>query len=65
MAKALVGRPFLDSEGLALGLRAALEGVMARGGAKPGDKTMIDALAPAAEAAEANMSKPLGCWRND
>ena len=60
LGKALVGRPFLDSEGLALGLRAALDGVMARGGAKPGDKTMIDALAPAAEAAEANMSKPLG-----
>jgi len=46
--KALVGRSTLDSEGLALLLEAALEGVMKRGGAKPGDKTMIDALAPAA-----------------
>jgi phosphoenolpyruvate---glycerone phosphotransferase subunit DhaL len=46
--KALAGREFLDSEGLALLLEAALEGVMKRGGAKPGDKTMIDALAPAA-----------------
>lgn len=57
--KALAGRPFLDSEGLAIGLRAALDGVMKRGGAKPGDKTMIDALAPAAEAAETQMAKPL------
>ncbi|MCX6854264.1 MAG: dihydroxyacetone kinase subunit DhaL [Verrucomicrobia bacterium] len=46
--KALAGRESFDSEGLALLLEAALEGVMKRGGAKPGDKTMIDALAPAA-----------------
>jgi phosphoenolpyruvate---glycerone phosphotransferase subunit DhaL len=46
--KALAGRAGLDSEGLALLLEAALEGVMKRGGAKTGDKTMIDALAPAA-----------------
>ena len=46
--KALAGRAELDSEGLALMLAAALEGVQKRGGAKPGDKTMIDALAPAA-----------------
>ena len=46
--KALAGRAAFDSEGLALLLEAALEGVMKRGGAKPGDKTMIDALAPAA-----------------
>jgi dihydroxyacetone kinase-like protein len=46
--KALAGRDALDAEGLALLLEAALEGVMKRGGAKPGDKTMIDALAPAA-----------------
>ena len=46
--KALAGRDVLDSEGLALLLEAALDGVTKRGGAKPGDKTMIDALAPAA-----------------
>ncbi len=46
--KALNGRESFDSEGLALLLEAALEGVMKRGGAKPGDKTMIDAVAPAA-----------------
>lgn len=46
--KALAGHDVLDAEGLALLLEAALDGVMKRGGAKPGDKTMIDALAPAA-----------------
>jgi dihydroxyacetone kinase-like protein len=46
--KALAGRASFDAEGLALLLEAALEGVMKRGGAKPGDKTMIDAVAPAA-----------------
>jgi len=57
--KALTGRTVLDSEGLALFLQAALDGVMKRGGAKPGDKTMIDALAPAAEAAAKVIDKPL------
>jgi dihydroxyacetone kinase-like protein len=57
--KALTGRPVLDSEGLALFLQAALDGVMKRGGAKPGDKTMIDALAPAAEEAAKVIGKPL------
>jgi dihydroxyacetone kinase len=32
---------------------------MKRGGAKPGDKTMIDALAPAATTAKENIDKPL------
>jgi dihydroxyacetone kinase-like protein len=57
--KALTGRPVLDSEGLSLLLQAALDGVMKRGGAKPGDKTMIDALAPAAEEAAKVTDKPL------
>lgn len=57
--KALAGRPALDSEGLAVFLQAALDGVMKRGGAKPGDKTMIDALAPAAEEASKVIGKPL------
>lgn len=50
--KALTGKEFFNAEGLALFLQAALEGVMKRGGAKPGDKTMIDALAPAADKAK-------------
>lgn len=57
--KAVAGREVLDSEGLALFLQAALEGVMKRGGAKPGDKTMIDALAPAAEKAKEVSGQPL------
>lgn len=39
------------SKGLAALLQAASETVMKRGGAKPGDKTMLDALVPAAERA--------------
>lgn len=57
--KAIAGRATLDSEGLALFLQAALEGVMKRGGAKPGDKTMIDALAPAAEKAKEVTGQPV------
>lgn len=57
--KAVNGREFLDAEGLSLFLQAALEGVMKRGGAKPGDKTMIDALAPAADKAKEVVSQPL------
>ncbi|MEM9480321.1 MAG: dihydroxyacetone kinase subunit DhaL [Verrucomicrobiota bacterium] len=49
--KALAGKDTLDAEGLAALLKEGCEGVMARGGAKPGDKTMIDALNPAAEKA--------------
>ena len=57
--KALAGRPDFDAEGLALFLEAALEGVMKRGGAKPGDKTMIDAIAPAATTARESIALPL------
>jgi len=57
--KALAGREAFDSEGLALMLEAALEGVMKRGGAKPGDKTMIDAVAPAAAKARESIALPL------
>ncbi|MDQ1743481.1 MAG: phosphoenolpyruvate---glycerone phosphotransferase subunit DhaL [Pseudonocardiales bacterium] len=37
---------------LAAALRAGLDGVVARGKAEPGDKTMLDALAPAVTALE-------------
>lgn len=43
-------------EAFATGLRAGLEGVKARGKAEPGDKTMIDALLPAADALEAALA---------
>lgn len=47
----------LDGETVARALQAALEGVIARGKASVGDKTMVDALTPAvAAAAEADGS---------
>lgn len=52
-ATALGERPELDDEAIALALRAALDGVRARGKAEEGDATMVDALTPAAAAAEA------------
>ncbi len=39
-----------DTAALAVALRAGLEGVVARGKAEAGDKTMFDALAPALDA---------------
>lgn len=57
--KALSDRASFAPEDLALLLEAALEGVMKRGGAKPGDKTMIDALAPAAAKARESVGLPL------
>ena len=44
--------PELTSDVVALALRAALDGVVARGKGEPGDKTMVDALHPAVLAAE-------------
>ncbi|MEO6996962.1 MAG: dihydroxyacetone kinase subunit DhaL [Terracoccus sp.] len=40
----------LDGNAVGAALRAALDGVVARGKASVGDKTMVDALAPAVEA---------------
>jgi dihydroxyacetone kinase-like protein len=52
----------LDGPGLARVLRAAVDGVVARGKAEAGDKTMYDALAPAATALEeaVGAGRPLG-----
>lgn len=57
--KALDGEETLNSEGLKNFLDAANDGVKLRGGASPGDKTMIDALEPAAREASENISLPL------
>jgi phosphoenolpyruvate---glycerone phosphotransferase subunit DhaL len=46
----------LDGPAFAKALRAGIEGVVARGKAEPGDKTMFDALAPAAEALDAALA---------
>ncbi|WP_330456020.1 dihydroxyacetone kinase subunit DhaL [Streptomyces sp. NBC_00820] len=48
--KALGDDAEVGEEQLAQALRAGVEGVMALGGAAPGDKTMIDALVPAVDA---------------
>ena len=50
------GREAFDAEGLATFLAIGLEAVEKRGGSRPGQKTMIDALAPAAMAAKAAIS---------
>ena len=42
---------------LAAALRAGLDGVVARGKAEPGDKTMYDALAPAVDALDAALAE--------
>ena len=57
--KVLDGAETLNSEGLKSFLKAANEGVKSRGGASTGDKTMIDALEPAAQEASENVSLPL------
>ncbi|WP_255769183.1 dihydroxyacetone kinase subunit DhaL [Pseudarthrobacter sulfonivorans] len=43
----------VDPAGLATALMAARDGIVARGKAESGDKTMVDAWTPAAEAAQA------------
>ncbi|MFF3912202.1 dihydroxyacetone kinase subunit DhaL [Streptomyces sp. NPDC001852] len=48
--KALGDAAEVSEEQLAEALRAGVDGVMALGGAAPGDKTMIDALVPAVDA---------------
>lgn len=57
--KAMKGETDLTSAGLAATLSAAAESVMQRGGAKLGDKTMLDALIPAAEKAAEVSGQPL------
>lgn len=53
-SKPLAGTDALDGEGFAAFLDAGLEAVLKRGGVTEGQKTMIDAIAPAARAARAN-----------
>jgi dihydroxyacetone kinase-like protein len=49
----------LDGAGVAKVFRAGLDGVVARGKALAGDKTMFDALAPAVDALDAALAKPV------
>lgn len=52
-ATAVGSAPELDAAAVGRGLRAGLDGVIARGKARPGDKTMVDALTPAVDAFDA------------
>ncbi|WP_457972878.1 dihydroxyacetone kinase subunit DhaL [Arthrobacter sp. D1-17] len=47
---------YIDAQALAAALAAARDGIVARGKAEPGDKTMVDAWTPAVEAATAAVS---------
>lgn len=50
----------VDADGFGAALRAGYEGILARGKADVGDKTMVDALAPALDAYDAAASEGLG-----
>ncbi len=60
MAAALAGSDRLDRDRCAAMLHAGLEAIQALGGAKPGDKTLVDVLAPAVDAFEAAASAGQG-----
>lgn len=47
----------LDAAGLTAALRAGLDGIVARGKAEAGDKTMFDAMAPAVDAFDAAIAE--------
>lgn len=51
--KRLAGKASVDAAGFAAFLRGFAEGVAKRGKCAPGERTLLDALLPAAEAAEA------------
>lgn len=51
-ATAAAGSDSLDTEQVVAMLRAAAEGIKARGGAEVGDKTLLDALVPATDTIE-------------
>jgi phosphoenolpyruvate---glycerone phosphotransferase subunit DhaL len=57
-AAATAGDKELTPELLIECLRAAIAGIMARGGASLGDKTLLDALAPATDSLEASLADP-------
>ena len=56
---AAAGKNELDEADYIAMLEAALEGIKARGKAQPGEKTMLDALSPALEAAKAAQAQGL------
>jgi dihydroxyacetone kinase-like protein len=60
MATSAGDREELDAAGFAAALRAGLDGVVARGKAAAGDKTMLDALIPAVDALDAALADGAG-----
>jgi dihydroxyacetone kinase-like protein len=60
MATSIGDKAELDAAGLAAALRAGLDGVVARGKAAAGDKTMLDALIPAVDALDAALADGAG-----
>ena len=56
LAPALGGGDSVPAESLAKALRAGLEGVVSRGKAELGDKTMVDAMSPAVDSIEKSVS---------
>lgn len=59
-AGAVAGKTLLDGAAVASVLRAARDGIVLRGKAQTGDKTMIDAWTPAVEAADAAVDDGAG-----
>lgn len=57
--KALAGKDSFDAAALASFLRAGVDGVKQRGGAAVGDKTVVDAMEPAADKAAEVTAQPL------
>ena len=60
MGPALGANSAVDATTFAAALRAGVDGVAARGRAEPGDKTMVDALAPAVDALDAALCAGAG-----
>ncbi len=56
LARASAGKATLSPEEWAAALERGLEGLVARGKAQRGDKTMVDALSPAVEALQAALA---------
>ena len=60
-AAVVKGKPDASGEDVVAMLRAAIEGIKARGGADLGEKTLLDALAPMTDTIEANLgARPEG-----
>lgn len=62
-ARVLAGRPNPSAEDWAMALRGAADAIAELGGAKPGDRTMLDALVPAADAFEQALNAQLDVGR--